>query len=710
MKLNLTLNKRFAIFSAIFIALNFIFFAYSYWNKKEEVSQTFYMQLNKKIDLVINDLQEKILTSRNESIQNILQTSLNTLPLYYIKLQYKNYFFTKENLIKNSNYPHNQEWELNEVTSDARNGYTLLQPNNMYRFYNTTFANLDEPISFKVLLYKNQTIINTFSSLQFKYFLQKQEVQTDDKTQILKREIYFLDEPMADFEYVIDASMLVQEIKTLQKKYLLDTFYICFLGLLFSSLLYFLIVKKFLLDPIIEFKNSMNDALENEFMHKLDTKKGYNPDIDEAFSLLNKILRKYIGVVNELNINKGILERKVFTDDLTGLPNQKVFELDLKNMFIVGSDGFVGSIKLEALGGFTKEFGAALANHLIEEFTHVVQNKFYEINLQEASLYRFFGSEFAIILKNEEENKVLEFAQFLNEELKELQSRYEVKGTLCTFSFVPFDKYGTIDSILHALSGAYNIAKTKEENYYIVSPAEVLDKFQFLEQEVREIIEKNSFEITFGFNTHTTEDEHKLIMKEAIPILYDKNREKFSIGVFISIAEKINLAPQFDKHIIEEVVKYIKNNEIDYSIAINLSMLSLKDSEFVNWLHSLFLYNKNISQYMVFSMTSYNASTNIEIFKNFVEEIHRFGSKIILKRFSSNDFTVEQLEELHLDYLRISKDYTSNIAKDRDKKHFLRTIVNFGQSHDIMIIGDSIKDEKDIEICTTIGLDAISNF
>jgi hypothetical protein len=36
--------------------------------------------------------------------------------------------------------------------------------------------------------------------------------------------------------------------------------------------------------------------------------------------------------------------------------------------------------------------------------------------------------------------------------------------------------------------------------------------------------------------------------------------------------------------------------------------------------------------------------------------------------------------------------------------------VNFGQSNDIIIIGDSIKDEKDIEICTAIGLDAISNY
>ena len=710
MNLNLSLNKKFALFGLIFIVFIASLFMYNYYSKEKEIKENFYNQLNSKLEFVVSDLQEKILKSNYETINNILQVALNTLSVESLKITYKNLIFSKENLIKNSNYPFNLDWEINEVSVDAKNGYIVFQNNNMYRFFNTTIANIEEPIKLKFVLNKNETIINTVSTLQFFYELKKPTNTPVEERKVNTRVLYFLDQPLADFEYVIDDKGMHEQLDMLKKEYLHEALLVSIIGAIFSLLTYFLFIKKMLLEPILAFKLSMKDALDNNFMHKIDEKQGKNGDIDEAFGLLNKILRKYIGVVNELNINKGILERKVFTDDLTGLPNQKVFELDLKNMFIVGSDGFIGSIKLEALGAFTKEFGAALANHLIEEFTHVVQNKFYEINLQEATLYRFFGSEFAMILKNEAENKAVEFAQSLQAELKELELRYEIKTTLAYFSFVPFDKYGTIDSILHASSDAYNIAKTKEESYHIVSPSEVLDKFQFLEQNVREIIESNSFDVTFGFETRTTDESNRIIMKEAMPILYDKNREKFSIGVFISVAEKINMAVQFDKIIIEEVIKYIKNNEIDYNIAINLSMFSLKDSEFINWLHSHFLYNKNIAKYMVFRMTSYNASTNIEIFKAFIDEIHRFGSKIILKRFSSNDFTVEQLEELHLDYLRINKDYTTTISKDRDKKHFLRTIVNFGQSNDIIIVGDSIKDEKDVEICTTIGLDAISNY
>ena len=112
----------------------------------------------------------------------------------------------------------------------------------------------------------------------------------------------------------------------------------------------------------------------------------------------------------------------------------------------------------------------------------------------------------------------------------------------------------------------------------------------------------------------------------------------------------------------------------------------------------------------MFSLTSYNVSTNIEVFKNFVSEVHRFGAKVILKRYSSNDFTLDELKSFRLDYLRISKDYTTSVSNDRDKKHFLRSIVNFGQANNTLILGDNIKDASDLEICFAMGIDGNSSY
>lgn len=715
-KIKFTLGIKFALSALFFLLVVTLFFAYSYFNSQSVIKNEFNERVKHDTEVVFEELGENLLNSSHESIRTMLLYAVKTTEISSIKLSNKEFLFSKETLLRNSNYAQNSDWEIDDVGTDAKNGTITALENNMYKFLRAKDFNLQEPIVFKFFLYKNEMLINAMSKIYFGYeiseknfnrdLLQKSETATTFSRE--KKTIFLQDKPFVEIEYIIDLNTLNEKTAILQKTYI--TYYIftmLLLGFVFSAI-YTIFIKKMLLDSIKYFKETMADTLNNNFVFD-EKKKSLNEDIDEAFRLVGNITKKYIIVLNELNINKNILERKIFTDDLTGLPNQKVFELDLKNMFIVGSDGFIGTIKLESLGEFTKKFGSALANHYIEEFANVVQNKFYELDLAEASLYRFFGSEFAIILKNEKEEKVLEFCRSFEEELQEMGMRYEVENKSAYFGFIPFDKYGTIESMLHLLSDVYNVAKESGNYYHIVSPSEVLDKFSVVEQNVREIIENNSFEVEYGFETKSIGSD-EIIMLEAIPILYDRNKKKFSIGVFISAAEKIKLAVLFDKKIIETVVDYIKANEFRYRIVVNLSMHSLKDNEFLTWLHSLFLFNKNISKKIIFSMTSYNASLDEEVFKNFTQEIHRFGAKIILKRFSISDFAVEKLGELHLDYLRINKDYTSGIFNDRDKKHFLRTIINLGQSNDIFIIGDSIRDERDIAACASIGLDAISNY
>lgn len=715
-KIKFTIGIKFALSVLLFLLVVTSVFAYSYFNSQEAIKNEFNERVKKDTEVVFEELEKNLLNASYESIRTILLYTVKTTEISAIKLSNKEFLFSKETLLRNSNYAQNSDWEIDDVTTDAKNGTVTPLENNTYKLSNAKKFNAQEPVIFKFFLYKNGTLINAVAKIYFEYELSKENFNQDllqkDETATLflreKKNILLQDKPFAEIEYIVDKSLLYEKKAILQKTYkIYYIFTILLLGFVFGAV-YIIFIKKMLLDAIKYFKETMADTLNNNFVFD-EKKKSLNEDIDEAFRLVGNITKKYIIVLNELNINKNILERKVFTDDLTGLPNQKVFELDLKNMFIVGSDGFIGTVKLESLGEFTKKFGSALANHYIEEFANIVQNKFYELDLQEASLYRFFGSEFAMILKNETEEKVLEFCRAFEEELQEMGMRYEVENKSAYFGFIPFDKYGTVESILHLLSDVYTIARNSGNYYHMVSPSEVLDKFSVIEQNVREIIEKNSFEIEYGFET-TSIASNETLMQEAIPMLYDKNREKFAIGVFISAAEKIKLAVSFDKKVIESVVEHIKTDDFKHGIVVNLSLHSLKDNEFITWLHSLFLFNKNISGKIIFSMTSYNASIDVEAFKNFVQAIHRFGAKIILKRFSINDFAVEELSELHLDYLRINKDYTSGIFNDRDKKHFLRTIINLGQSNDIFIIGDSIRDERDIAVCASIGLDAISNY
>lgn len=709
--MNFTIGKRFIFICFLSFVIAAIFFSYNYSSLISSIKNEFNKHNKKDIEYIISNLQKNFLINDEENINNILEVAVNTTNISNIKIVFKSYLFTKEGLIKNSAHPTLSDWKIEDVTVDVKNGYVKHEENNYFKLYTNNKLEIKEPILFKLFLYKDGKVLNSISKLTFYYEHVKAGFNSDDlgENQRKVTTLYFFNQHLANVEYFVDDRLIQKKIEELKDDYILYFFITITLIGIIIYLIYFIFIKNVLLDSIIKFRDYLKDVLDNNMVSRVMEKSG-DEHLDESIVLMNKVLKKYSAVLNELNINKDILERKVYVDDLTGLSNQKVFELDLKNMFIVGSDGFVGSIKLDYLGNFTKEFGSALANHLIEEFSNVVQNKFYEHQLGEATLYRFFGSEFAMILKNEKEEKVRQFCQDLENELIEMEERYEIKGKLAYYSLIPFDKYGTINSILQSMTEVYNKVKDSGSTYHIVSTSEVLDKFKDLEENVKDIISNNSFELSYGFNTVNDSEDEKVIMKDAIPLLLDTKGENLQIGTFISVAEKMNMGTNFDKAVIQKVVDFVKSNDVDYVIAINLSMLSLKDKDFMNWLHSVLLFEKEISKYLVFSLTSYTVSTNVELFKTFISEVHRYGAKIILKRYSTNDFSLEELKNLDLDYIRVSKDYTNGISNDRDKKHFLRTLVNLGQENNTLILGDGIKDIKDIETSFSIGIDGNSSY
>lgn len=708
--MKLTIAKKFIILAFCITVIMSGFKTYDYMNLKNQLINDFQTKIQNDIEFAVSSLQEALMASDYMSVFNTIRGIVNTTNIDYIKIEYQQLMFTKSALIYNSNYPKNLDWDVFEVSTDARNGHIVLESNNMFKLYSTSLFNPKRAINVRFVMGKDGSVINASSRLNFFYEFSKANFNFEKlSTQLIEvRDIYFIDEPLAKLYYLVDNEAYNTHLESLFLRHFTFLAVILLLinGMLF--VIYKVFVLNLLLKPVGLFEKHLQNALENNFSNKIDYQSPNN-EFENVVNLLNKILRKYTSVVNELTINKDILERKVFTDDLTGLPNQKVFELDLKNMFIVRAEGFVGFIKIESLGPFTKKFGSALANHLIEEFAHTIQNKFYEYGLQESTLYRFFGSEFAMIIKNIDEDMLGSFCENLVDELEDMARRYEIEDNLSRFSFIPFDKYGTIDSILHSLMDSYNKALQENKYFNVINPSDVLDKFAKLEQTVRAIIENQSFEVTFGFGTVMLET-NELIMQEAIPLLKDEKGEKFPIGVFISAAEKIGLSSKFDKYVIDSVVNHIKTNEIKHHIAINISMYSIEDSEFINWLHSLLLFNNSIASRLVFSMTSYNVSTKLEVFKHFTSEVKRFGSKLIIKRYTKTDFDIDTLEQLNLDFLRIHKDYTNGIADDRDKKHLLRTLVNFGQDMNVIIIGDTIQSQNDLKVCKLVGLDAISQF
>ncbi len=66
-----------------------------------------------------------------------------------------------------------------------------------------------------------------------------------------------------------------------------------------------------------------------------------------------------------------------------------------------------------------------------------------------------------------------------------------------------------------------------------------------------------------------------------------------------------------------------------------------------------------------------------------------------MKRYNTNDYPLEELEDIKVDYLRIDKEYTNNLANDKIKRHKVKNILIFAQLNNMEILTENVKSDND---------------
>jgi len=383
----------------------------------------------------------------------------------------------------------------------------------------------------------------------------------------------------------------------------------------------------------------------------------------------------------------------------------------MKGLFVDSKDSYITKIKLEILKTFSNDNSSDLIDDLVMDFVDMITQALKINNQKNSKLYRLYGSEFILITKYTNYKNMNDLLELLFENSNLIIEKYNLTSKLSFGVSAAFDKYGTIDQILINLENIYNHAisdnQIKQKYYFVENSQQQDEQALRLEKIVKSIIDNDAFALSYKFNAYEFNNPEKLIMQEVSPNLCDTNGVPIPVATFISVAEHLHLAIDFDKQLIVKTLKYIKQNEVKHDLAINISISSLNDKSFNTWLESqLLFYDYETISRVVFSVTTFAVKNNYEQFAMFIKDIKKFDGRILLKRFSYNDLTLAQLENLELDFMRVHKDYTTNI--DTDRGVLLKNIASFCEIHDIKLLGDAVTLDSDYELLKKLNFYATS--
>jgi EAL domain-containing protein (putative c-di-GMP-specific phosphodiesterase class I)/GGDEF domain-containing protein len=381
----------------------------------------------------------------------------------------------------------------------------------------------------------------------------------------------------------------------------------------------------------------------------------------------------------------------------------------MKRVFIDRKESHLIVTRIEALGSFARERGHTTADKLVKDFAQTLRKSAAEFDPGSILPFRMIGAKFVVVLRGD---KLFteKYCQRVGEQLGVLCEKYELKD-LAHMGIVPIDLFSTTNAAMDFANEAYEKARIIGPNSVAYEEAKEgvrnMDQWRAL---LTEVIDQVRFKVVLLMGARGVKKENlgEMVLEEATSQAIDNSGDPIPIGTFVSLAESFGMAMSFDKAVVNKILQVIRQEKITHDVTINLSLTSISDIGFQDWLRETIGGNDDLKGQLVFAVTAYSATKNLPTFKIFIDFVHSMGCKILLKRFEPTLLPMKDLKNYRLDYIRLARSYTQGISTDEQKRNLVQSMGELGDLIDVKVLAEGVEDEDDYEIITQSGLFAAS--
>jgi EAL domain-containing protein (putative c-di-GMP-specific phosphodiesterase class I)/GGDEF domain-containing protein len=436
----------------------------------------------------------------------------------------------------------------------------------------------------------------------------------------------------------------------------------------------------------------------------------WTTEVRNVATSMNLMSAKIKLVIGSLNTRLDQLTHNLRADELTGLDIRATFDTDMKEKFMSRGHGFVFVIHLNELGQFANSRGDEVTDRLLCEFAECLRKVADSTQTATLTVYRFRGAEFAVLAENLERDAVQSFCEALVAAFTKLAAEFD-KPNVAQFGGAWFDSLSTVAGTVSSASAANDKARLIGPNSF--SLAEDSEKSRSQDEWrtlVMQVVDAARFDIEMIARAHrlSADAADEVVLEEVFTKVYDEEGEVIPIGTFVSVAQACAKIVELDSAMMRKAIQYLRENVATHGIAINISLESMADLDFRKHIFDLFHEYPEQAPRIVFCVTAYTASKNIEAFRSFIVFVHRIGAKILLKRFEVRFMPLEQIKELDIDFIRLALIYTEQVGTDARKRQVVEAMQELANVVGIQLIAEAVHDDVDHAALRDIGLYAAS--
>lgn len=403
-------------------------------------------------------------------------------------------------------------------------------------------------------------------------------------------------------------------------------------------------------------------------------------------------------------------------DDLTGLPNRRLFEERLtRALEEPGSRHALMFIDLDQFKAVNDNGGHAAGDALLRRVSHDLDKAIRGTDL----LARLGGDEFGIVLPNCAPEDALRIGLRLREIAEAIDfvwngHRYSISASIGVVHLA--GRSYTLQEALRAADIACYMAKEKGRNRVHVFETTDAAQTQFTAnlnwvQRLHRALEEDSFRL-FSQEIATVDGGGVPAEHCEILLRLEEDGKLLAPGAFIPAAERFGLMPALDRWVVRHALDTISRRmgPASSTYSINLSGLTLKDDTFLPFLRETLRRSRVPADVLCFEITETSAIENLDEAITFMNAMRAMGCRFALDDFGVGMSSLTYLKRLPVDYVKIDGSFVRDMLTDKADWMTVEMINQISHLAGRKTIAEFVENAEILAALRTIGVDYVQGY
>jgi len=451
--------------------------------------------------------------------------------------------------------------------------------------------------------------------------------------------------------------------------------------------------------------------------YEIQTELPRTRELRRVVEAMNRMTYKVKDMFDEQSRVAERLRRNAYYDELTGLGNRRYLEgqvntrLDRKESSINGAFFLV---ELRELLELNQEKGFQAGDELVRQTGGILKSVVEHV--PHCALARLTGGNFAMFLPDVSLGEAERIAESIVKGFVQLAVQgLGLSDNIGHVGGVVYDRSTDLGQLLSGADTALRAAQQKGGNLWNLDRlADEGDAAAKGQKRWRDILnsaleEKNVF--LFVQPVVQCDDRSKTLHLEIFSRIMEESGKLLSAGMFVPLAERLNLVSMLDRIVLEKVMEAEDDLDGRQRVSVNVSPASLRDAKFRKWLLQALKEMGSNGPRLTFEFSEFGAVQNLDLVKGFGKEVQKLGHGYGLDHFGQSFSNFGYLQSLRPDFVKIDRAYTDELqSRESDSHFFIGSLVGVAHSLDILVVAEGVETEEQLALLCELNLDGVQGY